>query len=116
MPGNPEGRSASAQIAKEGRHPLSFWKRKKETASSSGSWKDKVQGFFPLVAGMLLTLLAILLAKQRISAVENEILVKAAPTEIVVAANPHPAAAMFSPENLARKSIPSGGAGRRDVP
>src|SRR3989304_882350 len=109
MPGNPEGRFASAQIAKEGRHPLSFWKRKKETASSSGSWKNKVQGFFPLVAGMLLTLLAILLAKQRISAVEKEILGKAAPTELVVAATPIPAGAMFSLENLAKKSIPSGG-------
>jgi pilus assembly protein CpaB len=95
---------------------LSFWKRKKETASSSGSWKNKVQGFFPLVAGLLLTLLAILLAKQRISAVEKEILGKAAPAEIVVAANPIPAGAMFSLENLAKKSIPSGGTGRRNVP
>src|SRR4030066_1773124 len=116
MPGNPEGRSASEQIEKGGTHPLSCWKRKKETASSSGSWKDKVQGFFPRVAGMLLTLLAVFLAKQRISAVENEILGKAAPTEIVVAANPIPAGAMFSPENLARKSIPPEGKGRRHVP
>src|SRR4030066_1094695 len=109
MPGNPENRFASAQNAKGGGHPLSLWKRKKGTASSSGSWKDKVQGFFPLVAGMLLTLLAILLAKQRISAVENEILGKAAPTEIVVAANPIPAGAMFSPETPPRKSLPSEG-------
>src|SRR3989337_3234028 len=116
MPGNPEGRCESAQIAKEGRHPLSFWKRKKETASSSGSWKNKVQGFFPLVAGILLTLLAILLAKQRISAVEKEILGKAAPTEIVVAANPIPAGAMVALGNLAQKSIPSGGKSRRKVP
>src|SRR4030065_2904447 len=109
MPGNPENRFASAQIAKEGRHPLSFWKREKGTASPSGSWKDKVQGFFPLVAGMLLTLLAILLATQRISAVEKEILGKAAPTEIVVAAHPIPAGAMVSLENMAKKSIPRRG-------
>ena len=95
---------------------MSFWKRKKETASSSGGGKNRVQEFLPLVAGTILTLLAILIARQRISAVEKNILGKAAPTEIVVAANPIPAGSTFSLENLAKKSIPVDGTTRRNVP
>lgn len=95
---------------------MSFWKRKKETASSSGGGKNRVQEYLPLVAGTILTLLAILIARQRISAVEKNILGKAAPTEIVVAANPIPAGSTFSLENLAKKSIPVDGTTRRNVP
>ena len=43
--------------------------------------------FLPLIAGMILTILAIFVARQRISTVERDILGKAAPTEIVVAAS-----------------------------
>jgi pilus assembly protein CpaB len=75
-----------------------------------------VQEYLPLVAGTILTLLAILIARQRISAVEKNILGKAAPTEIVVAANPIPAGSTFSLENLAKKSIPVDGTTRRNVP
>jgi pilus assembly protein CpaB len=95
---------------------LSFWKRKKETASSSGGGKNRVQEFFPLVAGTILTLLAILIARQRISAVEKNILGRAAPTEIVVAADSIPSGSTFSLENLAKKSIPSDGTTGRNVP
>jgi pilus assembly protein CpaB len=95
---------------------LSFWKRKKETASSSGGGKNRVQEFFPLVAGTILTLLAILIARQRISAVEKNILGKAAPTEIVVAADSIPSGSTFSLENLAKKSIPSDATTGRNVP
>jgi pilus assembly protein CpaB len=95
---------------------LSFWKRKKETASSSGVGKNRVQEFFPLVAGTILTLLAILIARQRISAVEKNILEKADPTEIVVAANSIPSGSTFSLENLAKKSIPSDATTGRNVP
>ena len=95
---------------------MSFWKRKKETTSSSVGGKNRVQEFFPLVAGTILTLLAILIARQRISAVEKNILGKAAPTEIVVAANPIPSGSTFSLENLAKKSIPSDGTTGRNVP
>src|SRR3989337_3662263 len=106
---NPEDRFASPLFGKEGRQPLSFWKRKKETASSSGGGKNRVQEFLPLVVGTILTLLAILIARQRISAVEKNILGQAAPTEIVVAANPITAGSTFSLENLAKKSIPVAG-------
>jgi pilus assembly protein CpaB len=75
-----------------------------------------VQEFLPLVAGAILTLLAILIARHRISAVEKNILEKVAPREIVVAANPIPAGSAFSLENLAKKSIPSDGTSRRNVP
>jgi pilus assembly protein CpaB len=95
---------------------LSFWKRKKETASSSGVGKNRVQEFFPLVAGTILTLLAILIARQRISAVEKNILGRAAPTEIVVAADSIPSGSTFSLENLAKKTIPSDGTTGRNVP
>lgn len=95
---------------------MSFWKRKKEAACSSGSWKNKVPEFLPLLAGILLTLLAILVARQRISAVEKDILGKAAPTEIVVAADPIPEGAIFSLENLSKRSVPSAGTSRRNVP
>src|SRR3989337_2992229 len=97
---NPEDRFASPLFGKEGRQPLSFWKRKKEPASSSGGGKNRVLEFLPLVAGAILTLLGILFARQRISAVEKTILAKAAPTEIVVAASPIAAGSTFSLENL----------------
>lgn len=95
---------------------MSFWKRKSEAACSSGSWKNKVPAFLPLLAGITLTLLAILAARQRISAVERDILGKAAPTEIVVAATLIPRGAIFSLENLSKRSVPSAGTSRRNIP
>jgi Flp pilus assembly protein CpaB len=95
---------------------LSFWKRKKEPACSSGSWKNKVPSFLPLLAGLILTLLAIFAARQRISAVERDIMGKAAPTEIVVATNLIPKGALFSLENLSKRSVPSAGTSRRNIP
>ena len=72
--------------------------------------------FLPLLAGITLTLLAILAARQRISAVERDILGKAAPTEIVVATNLIPRGAIFSLENLSKRSVPSAGTSRRNIP
>lgn len=95
---------------------MSFWKRKKEAACSSGSWKNKMPALLPLFAGILLTLLAVLAARQRISAVERDILGKAAPTNIVVAANLIPKGALFSMENLSKRSVPSAGTSRRNIP
>jgi pilus assembly protein CpaB len=95
---------------------LSFWKRKKGTSCTSGNWKNKVTDFLPLIAGMILTMLAIIVARQRISAVERDILGKAAPTEIVVAATPIPTGATFTLENLSKRAVPSAGTSRRNVP
>jgi len=65
---------------------------------------------------MILTMLAIIVARQRISAVERDILGKAAPTEIVVAATPIPTGATFTLENLSKRAVPSAGTSRRNVP
>jgi pilus assembly protein CpaB len=75
-----------------------------------------VPEFAPLIAGVMLTLLAIFVARQRISAVEKNILGKAAPRDIVVAADPISAGGIFSLENLAKKSVPFAGTSRRNVP
>ena len=72
--------------------------------------------FLPLIAGMILTMLAIFVARQRISTVERDILGKAAPTEIVVAATAIPTGATFSLENLSKKAVPFSGTSRRNVP
>ena len=96
---------------------MSFWKKKKGTACSSGASKEnKVSHFLPLLAGILLTGLAILAARQRISTVERDILGKAAPTEIVVASSTIPAGTTFSMENLSKRSVPFAGTSRRNVP
>lgn len=70
----------------------------------------------PLIAGMILTMLAIFVARQRISTVERDILGKTAPTEIVVAATSIPTGATFSLENLSKRTVPSTGTSRRNVP
>jgi len=75
-----------------------------------------VPAFLPLLAGILLTLLAILAARQRISAVERDIMGKAAPTEIVVATKIIPKGAIFSLENMSKRSVPSAGTSRRNIP
>jgi pilus assembly protein CpaB len=94
---------------------LFFWKKGKERISSSVTWKNKVPEFAPLIVGVLLTLLAVFVARQRISAVEKNILGKAAPRDIVVAAHSISAGGMFLLENLAKKSVPSAGTSRRNV-
>lgn len=95
---------------------MAFWMRKKGAASSSADRKNKVIEFLPLIAGIGLTLLAIFVARQRISDVEKNILAKTTPTEIVVASGVIPAGAAFSMENLAKKTVPSEATSRRNVP
>jgi Flp pilus assembly protein CpaB len=75
-----------------------------------------VTSLLPLLAGTTLTLLAIYAARQRISAVERDIMGKAAPTEIVVATNLIPKGSIFSLENLSKRSVPSSGTSRRNIP
>lgn len=72
--------------------------------------------YLPLVAGLALTLLAVLVARHRISAVESDILEKTAPREIVVASSPVARGATFSLENLAKRPVPSAGTSHRNVP
>ncbi|MBI5419156.1 MAG: Flp pilus assembly protein CpaB [Deltaproteobacteria bacterium] len=93
-----------------------FWKKKRETSSSSGRWKSKAKELLPLFAGLALTLAAILLARHRLVAAEREIHKKAAPVEIVVPSVPIPAGGVFSEQNLAKKPVPSSGISSRNVP
>lgn len=70
----------------------------------------------PLLAGIVLTATAVLLARSRIEAARLEVLDSARPTEIVVASRPIRAGDPFTTENMARKAIPVSGTGRRNVP
>jgi pilus assembly protein CpaB len=90
--------------------------RKKGDSSSSGGWRSKAREILPLLAGILLTAAAVLLARQRITAVERTLRDSAAPVDVVVASVPIPAGSAFSEENLARKAVPGSGTSRRNVP
>lgn len=94
---------------------MSFSKRIKEALSSFGRWKNRVPEYVPLVAGLTLTLLAVVVARQRISSMEKNILAKTAPREIVVAAKPLSVGSVFSLENVAKKAVPSIGTSSRNV-
>lgn len=94
---------------------MSFSKRIQAACSYFGGWKNRGPEYIPLFAGLTLTILAVLVARQRISSVEKSILAKTAPREIVVAAKPVPMGSVFSLANIARKSVPSVGTSRRNV-
>jgi pilus assembly protein CpaB len=95
---------------------LFFWKRKKENSSSSEGWSKKSRDLILLFAGLSLTLSAVLLARQRIIAAERDIHRKVDPVDIVVPSVPVPAGAVFTEQNLAKKSVPSSGTSSRNVP
>jgi pilus assembly protein CpaB len=95
---------------------LFSWKKKKESSSSSADWKSKAKELLPLLAGLILTLSAVFLARHRIASAEKDIARKAAPVEIVVPAVAIPAGGVFTEENLAKKPVPSSGIGSRNVP
>jgi Flp pilus assembly protein CpaB len=70
----------------------------------------------PLIAGILLTTTAILLARSRIEAARLDVIGKSRPTEIVVASRSIRVGEIFSTGNLAKKAIPVSGTGKRNVP
>jgi pilus assembly protein CpaB len=82
----------------------------------SAGWSGKARELFPLVAGLLLTVLALAAAGKRIGAIEKEIRRQANPVEVVVASAPISAGEEFSPGNLAKKPVPASGTGKRNVP
>ncbi len=63
-----------------------------------------------------MTTTAIMMARSRIEAVRLNILDQSRPTEIIVASKPIHAGEMFSRNNLAKKSIPLSGTGKRNIP
>jgi len=95
---------------------LRFWKRRGEGSSSFAAWTGRIRSAAPLVAGIILTILAVSIAKQRISTLEREIRDRNEPVEIVVASEEVPDGGMLSGNNLAKKEVPSRGAGRRNIP
>jgi Flp pilus assembly protein CpaB len=72
--------------------------------------------WLPLLAGLLLTTAAILMARSRIEAARLVVLGQSRPTEIVVASVPIHAGDVFSSGNLAKKAIPVSGTGKRNIP
>lgn len=92
------------------------WIGKRLGSSSCAGWKSKAREFLPLAAGLALTVTAIFMARQRISAVERDVLKSAAPVDVVVAAAEIPAGTAFSGQNVAKLSVPSSGTSRRNVP
>lgn len=92
------------------------WIRTKIGSSRFGALFAKSREYVPLVAGVALTLAAILIARHRITAVEKDIQSRAAPVDVVVASCTIPKGAVLSGQNLAKLSVPSSGTSRRNVP
>ncbi|OGP34443.1 MAG: Flp pilus assembly protein CpaB [Deltaproteobacteria bacterium GWC2_65_14] len=95
---------------------MRFWKRKGEGSSSSAAWNRRIRTVAPLAAGIVLTVLAVSAARQRIASLEREIRERNEPVEIMVAAEPIPARGTLSGVNLAKKALPASGAGSRNIP
>lgn len=93
-----------------------FWRRKKEGSSPSAAWRGKVRDLLPLGAGAVLTVLAVLAARQRIAALETEIRDRDRPLEVVVAAAPISAGGALTEDSLAKRAVPASGASARNVP
>ena len=93
-----------------------FWKKMKAAFSRFGALFAKTREYLPLVAGVALTIAAILIARHRINAVEKDIQERAAPVDVVVASCPIPKDTALSEQNLAKLSVPSSGTSRRNVP
>jgi len=95
---------------------LRFWKRKEGDGSSFAVWSGRLRSAAPLVAGVVLTAVAVAFAQNRISALEREIRNRNKPVEIVVASEeilPH---VPLSVENLAKQTVPASGTGSRNIP
>ncbi len=95
---------------------MSFWKRVKDGFSRFAAPFNKVAAYLPLLAGVALTLIAILVARHRIDSVEKDIRLKAAPVDVVVASCAIPKGTALSEQYLAKLALPSSGTSRRNVP
>lgn len=95
---------------------MRFWKRKGEGSSSFAAWTGRLRAAAPLAAGIVLTVLAVSIARHRITTLEREIRERNQPVEIVVASEEIPDRGTLSGNNLAKKAVPSSGAGRRNIP
>ena len=92
------------------------WTKRTVRSFLSGRRAGSARELLPLGVGVILAGLALATAGQRIGAVEKELRRQVDPVEVVVASTPIPAGETFSETNLAKKPVPSSGAGRRNVP
>ncbi len=95
---------------------MSFWTKIKDGFSRFAAPFAKVGEYLPLVAGVALTLIAILVARHRIDSVEKDIRRKAAPVDVVVASCAIPEGTALSAQCLAKLAVPSSAISRRNVP
>lgn len=95
---------------------MSLWTRMSDGFSRFAALFNKAGDYLPLVAGMALTIAAILIARHRINAVETDIREKSAPVAVVVASCQIPKGTALSEQHLAKLSVPSSGTSRRNVP
>lgn len=92
------------------------WMKKTAHSFFSAGWGGKARELLPLGVGLLLMLLALFAAGKRIAEAEKDFHRRADPVEVVVASVPIPAGEEFAPGNLAKKTVPSSGTGKRNVP
>ena len=89
--------------------------KKKASSFCFAGWNDRLKELLPFGIGVILMALAVFAAMKRVAAVENEIHQRSEPVAIVVASVPISAGADFHHGNLAGKTIPASGTGRRNV-
>ena len=91
------------------------WMKNKALSFCCAEWSNKLKELLPFGIGAVLMALAVFAAMKRVAAVENEIHRRSAPVAIVVASVPIQAGADFHSGNLASKTVPASGTGRRNV-
>lgn len=95
---------------------MAWWTNRKANIFSFFRPGSRLVSALPFVAGVVLTGLAVLMATRRIGDFERRVREENSPVEIVVASRDIAQGETFSVENLAKRSLPSSGTGRRNVP
>ena len=91
------------------------WMKNKALSFCCAEWSNKLKELLPFGIGAILMALAVFAAMKRVAAVETEIQLRSAPVAIVVASIPIQAGADFHSGNMASKTVPATGTGRRNV-
>ena len=95
---------------------MSFLETVKGGFSRFGAPLDKAREPLLLVAGVALTVAAILVARNRIASIETDLRKKVAPVDVVVASCAIPKGTPLSEKYLAKLSVPASGTSKRNVP
>lgn len=91
------------------------WMKKKAPSFSSAKWGGRLRELLPLGIGLLIMGLALAAAGKRIATVEEDIRRRANPVDVVVASVSIEAGEEFAAGNLAKKSVPASGTGKRNI-